>query len=445
MIDKLKKAVENTNISYLSGEYKGVRSRQTFVCNAGHEFTRSYDSVVNAKRLKCPLCDGRFFDTKYIREVLSKEGYKLLSEYKNANTLISVECPNGHIKDVYYSNYSRGHRCLVCSDSKWTNEEIDNLLSPNNYTRVGNYTGIFDKFEVVCSKGHNINIVLNDFNKGSRCPVCQSTDIEIGFENEIKESGVKYLIRDRTVIKPYELDFYFPDFKFAVELHGSHWHSDQFKSKYDHRDKYLRCRENNITLIQIFDFEWYSRKKQIINYVNSKVGVFKESIYARDCLTISPNPNEVKDFINNNHIQGYVSHTEAYGLSYNGELVGLITLSRHHRISSQLILNRMCVKGGINIVGGIKKMFESIPMKKGLITHADLRFTTGEIYLSLGFQVKHYNKPDYVYIKNGKMKSKQSMKKTKEERLINKSESELRRDQGYYKLWDAGKICYVFP
>lgn len=445
MIEKLTKVIENTNIKYVSGEYKGVRSKLNFVCKDGHEFIRSYDSVVNRKRLKCPLCDGRYFDTEYIRQILSKDNFKLLSEYKNANSLITVECPNGHIKDIYYSNYSNGHRCLVCSDTKWTHEEIDEVLNLNKYQRIGYYKGVFEKFKAICSEGHEISLVLNDFNKGSRCSICKSSSLEIDFENEIRDLGVKYSVRDRTIIKGLELDFYFPDFKFAVELHGSHWHSDQFLKKYYHRDKYLKCKEAGITLLQIFDFEWHFKKYQIVAYVKSKINIYEKSVYARDCVVYSPSSVETKKFVNENHIQGYKSHTEAYGLSYENDLVAIITISKHHRISNQLILNRMCIKRGVSVIGGIKKLFDAIPMKKGLITHADLRFTTGDIYLSLGFVLKSMNKPDYVYVKNGKMKSKQSMKKTIEERKTNKSETELRKEQGYYRIWDAGKVCYIFP
>jgi very-short-patch-repair endonuclease len=40
------------------------------------------------------------------------------------------------------------------------------------------------------------------------------------FENMISAIGVVYVRNDRNVIKPLELDFYFPDLKFAVEING---------------------------------------------------------------------------------------------------------------------------------------------------------------------------------------------------------------------------------
>lgn len=443
-IERLKEAIKDTNFSIMSGEYAGVRSKFKFVCNDGHEFIRSYDSVVNLGRKKCPQCDGRYFDSKYIKQVMNNEGYELLSEYKNANSKMTVRCPNGHTSEIFYSNFSRGHRCLLCSDNKWTHEEIDSKLSEIQYKRTGEYRGVFDKFSAICSEGHEINLVLNDFNKGSRCSICYSSNLEIDFESEFRDSGIKYYIRDRKTVAGIELDFFFPDFQLAVELHGCHWHSDQFKDKYYHRDKYRKCKEQNINLIQVYDFEWYKRRKQIVGYIKSKLNIYDCIIYARECDLVLPNDELTKRFIEDNHIQGYRGHIEAYGLNHKNELVGVITINRHHRNSNQLILNRLCMKNGVKVIGGVKRIFESIPNKRGLITHADLRFTSGEIYTDLGFVILNKLKPDYLYVKNGKTKSKQSMKKTKEEITSGKTESELRREQGYKRVWDAGKVCFIY-
>jgi hypothetical protein len=35
------------------------------------------------------------------------------------------------------------------------------------------------------------------------------------------------------------------------------------------------------------------------------------------------------------------------------------------------------------------------------------------------------------------------LKKTPEERLINKTEKELRQEQGFYRIWDCGKKRWV--
>ena len=50
--------------------------------------------------------------------------------------------------------------------------------------------------------------------------VHKTSFIETEFENLIKDLGIKYSRNDRTIIPPLELDFYFPDYNYAVEING---------------------------------------------------------------------------------------------------------------------------------------------------------------------------------------------------------------------------------
>lgn len=69
----------------------------------------------------------------------------------------------------------------------------------------------------------------------------------------------------------------------------------------------------------------------------------------------------------------------------------------------------------------------------------------GKIYEILGFKQILTSKPDYFYTKAGKPYSKQSKKKTKEEITTSeKTEIELRMDQGFARVWDCGKITWLF-
>lgn len=66
------------------------------------------------------------------------------------------------------------------------------------------------------------------------CPICNPNKTIVKFNyqeheiyNYIKSVYRKEIrYRDRTVIKPKELDFYLPDLNFAIEYNGSYWHAD---------------------------------------------------------------------------------------------------------------------------------------------------------------------------------------------------------------------------
>jgi len=62
--------------------------------------------------------------------------------------------------------------------------------------------------------------------------------------------GVKCLYNTRSIIKPYELDIYFPEFKLAIEYNGNKWHKSDDVINRDN-NKTILCNKNEITLIII--------------------------------------------------------------------------------------------------------------------------------------------------------------------------------------------------
>ncbi len=78
--------------------------------------------------------------------------------------------------------------------------------------------------------------------------------VETEFEKLVQKIGVHYLRNDRTIISPLELDFYFPDLKFAVEINGNaHYkpiYGDEALASQKARDKRKRkaCRQLGIKL-----------------------------------------------------------------------------------------------------------------------------------------------------------------------------------------------------
>lgn len=71
----------------------------------------------------------------------------------------------------------------------------------------------------------------------------------------------------RSIIWPYELDIYYPEKRIAIEFNGDYWHSEKFKDKDYHYNKFSICRENNILLVSIFETDWNNRKEEIISYL----------------------------------------------------------------------------------------------------------------------------------------------------------------------------------
>ena len=90
----------------------------------------------------------------------------------------------------------------------------------------------------------------------------------------LERLNINNVIRhDRNQIHPLELDFYFPDHQFAIEINGVYWHSDYFKDRYYHQMKWKLCKEKNINLIQIPESLWFSKFDIILSMIKHKIKI----------------------------------------------------------------------------------------------------------------------------------------------------------------------------
>lgn len=126
------------------------------------------------------------------------------------------------------------------------------------------------------------------------------------FYNKLKsflKEDVEINFRNRSLIWPYELDFYIPDYKLAIEVSPIFYHSHLFlENKEYHYNKFKLCKEKGVELITIFD--WHVLDK-IMKFIESKVDSNLTKIYARNCFANLAKglTKEHKTFLNENHIQ----------------------------------------------------------------------------------------------------------------------------------------------
>ena len=83
------------------------------------------------------------------------------------------------------------------------------------------------------------------------------------FENDVLQYITTFydgkIIRNtHKVITPYELDFYIPDLKLAIECNGTYWHSVEagVYNKNYHLMKTELCESKGIRLIHVFESDW---------------------------------------------------------------------------------------------------------------------------------------------------------------------------------------------
>jgi len=254
----------------------------------------------------------------------------------------------------------------------------------------------------------------------------------------------------RDVIAPKEIDLWIPEHNLGVEYHGSYWHQED-KAKNLHYEKAALARENGIRLIQIFDFELIEDLNGIQNTLKTALGIFDTRIAARDCELVVLSTSDARAFCEENHLQGYGAAKINYGLIHKHfGLVQLLSFAKP-RFSKkyQWEIIRSCSKSGFIILGGLERLWAKFLRDNNpdsVITYADARFFTGKSYTKLGFVYERHAGSNYIW-SNGTQRL--SRYKTQKHKLtencdnINKTESQLMNEKGFYKILDAGNHVYT--
>jgi len=274
-----------------------------------------------------------------------------------------------------------------------------------------------------------------------------------------------FLLNDRSLIKPKEIDIISYEHKFGVEYDGLMFHSFG-KSKYSmfdnstkekllksvHEDKTDLCEENGFQLFHIFENEWLQKREIWESVLNSKLGKTKR-IYARKCDIMEVSSRVASNFENENHLQGEGLSSIRIGLYHAGSLVSLMTFGKS-RFSKeyQYELIRFCSKLNHTVVGAgskLLKYFEKNYSPESLVTYANRRWSQGNLYDAIGFTYSHSSKANYFYFKDGSMllESRNKCQKHKLHKILDifdkdLSETENMYNNGYRKIYDSGNKVY---
>ena len=257
---------------------------------------------------------------------------------------------------------------------------------------------------------------------------------------------------DRKLVKPQEIDIVVPDYKLAIEYNGLFWHSEECGKDSDyHLRKTLLCSQQGYQLFHIFEDEDPEIWKSMILH---KIHAAETVIYARKTAVRKLAHQDIKQFLNDNHIQGECVSPINYGLFYHEELVSVMTFGKprfNHNYQYELL--RFCCKKFTSIPGAAGKLFSAFIRDyhpDNIISYANRRFSSGDIYRVLNFKLSGETKPNYWYCKNMKRISRYVAQKHKLPALLGDafnpelSEKENMANNGFYKIYDCGNFVFIW-
>lgn len=388
--------------------YYRSQEKYWFLCEKGHSFRKSLLKVDENNRCSCPICQGDivlkgFNDLETLKPDIAKYWCK------DINTLMPDEVTIGSNREVWFECANAG-----CNEV---------FLTP------------------VCNR-----VSTNGF-----CFNCRKKNWSIP-EKELAETIRSWGFSVEEEVRLFggtgSLDIYIPSERVAIEYNGLYWHSDKVrKDKNYHLDKYKKCLEKGIQLLFIWEDDYLYSKDKVITMLRRKLGVSEERrINARDCKVCVESYNNVRGFLDNNHIQGSVGGSLYLSLrDKNNDIVAVgVFLLRN---GDYTLLERYCssciVRGGFT---KILKYFEENYNPIGVETFSDNGVSDGSLYLSSGFEAVEEIRPDYKYVVEGKRIHKFNYRISRFRDDVNLmykeglTERELAELNGLYRVYDAGKV-----
>jgi hypothetical protein len=299
----------------------------------------------------------------------------------------------------------------------------------------------------------------NSWYSSTPCTVCypigvkQKSFIEDHIRGILEKSGVSFTEKDRKVLQGKEIDF-LVNKNIGIEIDGIFWHSELYKSNGYHLEKTVNSLKSGVKLYHIFEDEIKHKPDIVESRLNSILGIYGKRIYARDCKIEPVTTQQSRDFLDENHMQGFVGANYKSGLYYKEELVSIMTFGSLRKVTGQKSVSghwellRFCNKLGVQVVGGAERLLTNFIRSnnpKEIVSYCDRRWSHGNLYLKIGFELIGETRPNYWYVKNGVREHRFLYRKdvlVRQGEDPIKSESSIMEERGFTRIYDCGSYKF---
>lgn len=281
-------------------------------------------------------------------------------------------------KDVYFDDFK--FKQFVISEFK-----------KNNYERIK---------KPYLDKLFNVNVL-------SRCKELKlmkfievfTSELEEKLKKLFTENGIKYEWRNRSIVDGpngkshcYELDFFLPNFKIAIEINDLSTHNSLVKNNNLHGKNYHLyktdvCKSKGIRLIHIWEWEIKNDFNKLASWLLNELDDSKRKIDADACIVKIVDAVEAEYFFKKYSIQTCdILFDHCFGLLEAGNLIQLMVFSMKEK---EIEIIDVCTKFGISPNSGAKKLFKHLVSEnygKKIKASCDYSKQTGEIYEKIGMK-----------------------------------------------------------
>jgi len=461
--EEFKKEVKNKNLEKFGVEYYSQtkeykeKYKNTCIQKYGEEHPMKNSEVLDkSKQTNIKKYGTEYYFSSEDKKEKTKEFYKKnfdVNCYAQTNESKSIKR-----KQAFERLYDK----LVLGD------RLKKICIP--LFSIDDYVGVGNKYKFKCLKCNQEFLDSLDDGNFPQCEKCNprlieksliEKEIQTFLQNELNINNL--IINDRTICDGLELDIYIPENKLALEINGNYFHSELGgkKNKYYHVNKTELCESKNIQLIHIFEDEWLFKNDVIKKRIKSILRTDSTNkIFARNCIVKEINTNDYKQFVENNHLQGFTSSKIKLGLFHNDKLISVMSFGFFRKFMGnkdvkehEYELIRYC--SNTIVIGGAKKLLNHFIKQyspKKIISYADRRwsFYKHNLYEKLGFKFSKKTTPNYFYVNKKRYLHRLHRFTFRKSELKNQlhnfdpnlTEWENMQLNGYDRIWDCGNLKY---
>lgn len=427
------------------------KSKQTSLDRYGEEY---YARTSEGKqRLSDRWADSEFKNTVIehrVRTNVERYGFENPMQSLAVRTKCSEAKMTDPTKSSAFVTFKQDPRNFILSlklDHKPTIQELSKYIGVNDST-VGCYIHLSGCEDIIQEKVSIMEQEVIDF--------LQTLDPKMTISH-----------CDRSIITPYELDIYLPEYNLGIECNPTATHNSTVNvfdrnstplSPSYHQMKTNLCEAKGVRLIHVFGYEWKHNRSGTESTIRNAIFKNDRKLYARKCEVRNVSSPEASIFLEANHRQGKVGSSVRLGLYYQDELAAIMTFGKlRSTIGKQgegYELLRFCSCTGTTVIGGASKLFKHFITEYNpqlIRSFSDRAHTSGKLYKTLGFEEVNRSSAGYVWVCEKTDKAyhrmnaqKQNIRKFLHDDSIDlsKTEREIMTEHGFVQVYDSGTITW---
>lgn len=198
--------------------------------------------------------------------------------------------------------------------------------------------------------------------------------------------------------------------------------------------------------IFLFEDRWNRGGEVIQRRILSHLGIFR-SVFARNCRVVKLDTPEANGFLERYHAYGAARSKYRYGLFSGDELVAVSSFSagrpmpREGKVVDSYEWVRYASLPGVRVAGGMGKLMEAFCEDinpEEVMSYADLEWSDGSVYRTLGFSEAGFRDPVDFYVDLTAWERVSVVKLHRDRAYMDKAVSD-----GFVKICNLGSIKFL--